>query len=487
MKRLVVFSIRAFAGPFLITLTIAIFILILQFFWVYIDDLMGKGLSVWLILELLFYVSASIIPLALPLSILLSSLMTFGNMSENNELTALKSSGLSLVRIMRPLSMVVVCIAIGTFFFYNYVIPAANLKWHTLIYDIQNKKISAILTPGVYSTYFEGFAIKVDTLDGKTYKGITINDYSHPSQLRTVRAKSAKIYKSINGRFLFLDLHEGRILEEMDIQNPMYLPNGQLSTPSKRPSRISTFEQGTYKLNLNGLELNRSKEDLFTDKYEMLNVFQIHTALDSLQQQKAKLKHTFATNSVNEYLSLHAKAPKARIQMAATDPSLQTHVEVPVLGVRQLPTAQVQNARNLAISRVRRNQQQLESQQQYFTTLDRENDLYWIEFHRKFALSYSILVLFFVGAPLGAIIRKGGFGAPAVAAILIFLFYFILITIGDNLADTGSLSPLVGMWMAAWVFTPVAIFITRSALLDRQVFQTNFLLRMRQFIRKKDA
>ncbi|NBW71676.1 MAG: LptF/LptG family permease, partial [Flavobacteriia bacterium] len=135
MKRLYIFSIRSFVGPFIITLIISMFILILQFFWLYIDDLMGKGLGVFVILELLFYVSASLIPLALPLAILLSSLMTFGNLSENNELTALKSSGLSLYRIIRPLFVLVLLISFGTFYFANYIIPVANLKWHSLIYD----------------------------------------------------------------------------------------------------------------------------------------------------------------------------------------------------------------------------------------------------------------------------------------------------------------------------------------------------------------
>ena len=141
LKRLYIFSIRSFVGPFFVTLTISMFILVMQFLWKYIDDLMGKGIDTFVILELLFYVSASLILLALPLAILLSSIMTFGNLSENNELTALKSSGLSLYRIMRPLTVVVFLIAAGTFYFANYVIPVANLKWHSLIYDIQNTKI----------------------------------------------------------------------------------------------------------------------------------------------------------------------------------------------------------------------------------------------------------------------------------------------------------------------------------------------------------
>ncbi len=438
------------------------FMLILQFFWVYIDDLMGKGLSVWVILELLLYVSAGIIPMALPLAILLSSLMTFGNLAEHNELTALKASGFSLLRIMRPLIIIVLLIAAATFFFANYVIPAANLKWHTLIYDIQNKKIATILTPGVYSKHFEGYAIKIDSLNGNQCLGVTIHDYTQPTQLRTVRAKEANVYKSVNGRFVFLNLKNGHILEELDLQNPMYLPNNSISNPSDRPSRVSTFDQGVYKLDLEGLDLNRSKEDLFTDKYEMLNVFQIDAAIDSIEVKKTRLLDNFVKQSALGFLSLNQHIQKAN----NNDPSIAsgTKEKIEPISVKQLSANDKQLAYNLGISKIRRNQQQLDNQQQFLTTLDRETDLYWIEFHRKFALTYAIIVLFFVGAPLGALIKKGGFGAPVVIAALIFMLYFILSSVGDNLADTGTVTPFIGMWMAAVVFTPVAFFFTKKAL-----------------------
>ncbi len=462
MKRIVLFSLKSFTGPFIVTLLISIFMLILQFFWVYIDDLMGKGLSVWVILELLVYVSAGIIPMALPLAILLSSLMTFGNLAEHNELTALKASGFSLLRIMRPLITIVLLISIATFFFANYVIPAANLKWHTLIYDIQNKKIETMLTPGVYSKHFEGYAIKIDSLDGNQCFDITIHDYTQPSQLRTVRAKEANIYKSVNGRYVFLNLKDGHILEELDIQNPMYLPNNTISNPSERPSRVSKFDQGVYKLDLEGLDLNRSKEDLFTDKYEMLNVFQIGDAIDSIQVKKERLLGNFVGQSTLGFLSLSPNLEKRN----TNDPLLNSEStpKIPVISLRKLNTTDKQLAYNLAISKIRRNQQQLDNQQQFLSTLERETDLYWIEFHRKFALTYAIVVLFFVGAPLGALIKKGGFGAPVVIAALIFMLYFILSSIGDNLADTGTVTPAIGMWLAAVVFTPVAFFFTKKAL-----------------------
>ena len=174
------------------------FMLIMQFFWKYLDDLMGKGLSTLVILELLFYISASLIPLALPLAILLSSIMTFGNLAENNELTALKASGLSLYRIMKPLTVVVFIIAFFTFYFANYVIPVANLKWHSLIYDIQNTKISSIITPGVYSNELDGYSIKVDKGTDDAFSGILIHDHTSPEVLKTIRAEKGRIYKSEN-------------------------------------------------------------------------------------------------------------------------------------------------------------------------------------------------------------------------------------------------------------------------------------------------
>jgi lipopolysaccharide export system permease protein len=441
------------------------FILILQFFWVYIDDVMGKGLSIWVILELLFYVSANLIQLALPLAILLSSLMTFGSFAENNELTALKSSGLSLYRIMRPLTYIVVVISISTFYFANYVIPVFNLKFHTLMYDIQNTKISSILTPGVYTKDFEGFSIKVEAYNDSVYKGITIHDYSHPSELKTVKAKEARIYKSVNGRFMFFDLQNGKILEELDIQNPLFLPDGSIQNPSGRPSRVSYFEHGTYKLDIAGFNLNRTDEDLFTDKYEMMNVFQIHSVMDSLEKKKLQTLETFAKNSGKEFVSFNDK-------IVYNDPNsgLVQVQKVSSVQFKQLTEVDKLQARNIVISRLRRTNETVDNQDQFMEVLEKESDLYWIQFHKKLALTYAIVVLFFVGAPLGAIIRKGGFGAPVVVAALTFMVYFMLNSIGQNLAETNTVSPFFGMWLAGFFFTPVAWIITRAAANDAQVF-----------------
>ena len=442
------------------------FILILQFFWLYIDDLMGKGLGGFVILELLFYVSASLIPLALPLAILLSSLMTFGNLSEKNELTALKSSGLSLYRIIRPLFFVVLVISLATFYFANYVIPVANLKWHSLIYDIQNTKIATLLTPGVYTKEFDGFAIKVKEEKDSVYYDITIHDHTQPTQLRTVKAKEARVYKSVNGQFLFFKLKNGNIFEELDIQNPNFLPNGELQNnlDKGKPARVSTFKSGTYKINLTGYRLNRSNEDVFTDKHEMMNVFQISKAMDSISLKKKKVEELFAAGILTDHILLNKAygfKSLSRIIQKNKSPELNWG--------RQSKTEKLKIIQQ-TISNLRNSNKRIENQLSYIKILDNEAAQYWIEFHRKFALTYAIIVLFFVGAPLGAIIKKGGFGAPVVIAAIIFMIYFVIMSLGNNLANEHVVSPFLGMWMSGIFFTPIAFIITRAAANDSQIF-----------------
>ncbi len=441
----------------------------MQFFWKYLDDLMGKGLSTAVILELLFYISASLIPLALPLAILLSSIMTFGNLAENNELTALKSSGLSLYRIMKPLMVVVLFIAFGTFYFANYVIPVSNLKWHSLIYDIQNTKISSIITPGVYSNELDGYAIKVDEGTESSFHGILIHDHTSPDEIKTIRADEGKIYKSENGKYLYFELKKGYIAEELEPQSPNFLPNGEIhpSKYSNRPSRRSSFSRATYKIDLSGFTLSRSQEDLFNDKHEMLNVFQISEEIDSVKRNAANIQMNFlvAMKADHPYFeSLNYNDVEGIV-----NENLRTKNESAIyfdsLNSQDRLLA-IQNAQ----SWIRRKNQNIKGQEDYLEGINNDLDGYWIEFHRKFALTYAIIVLFFIGAPLGAIVRKGGFGTPVVIAALLFMIYFVLISVGDSLANSGVVSPFLGMWFASIVLTPIAIILMRAAANDSPVF-----------------
>lgn len=441
---------------------------------------MGKGLSTWVILELLIYISASLIPLALPLAILLSSIMTMGNLAENNELTALKASGLSLYRIMRPLTYVVLCIALFTFYFANYVIPVANLKWHSLIYDIQNTKIATIITPGVYSKELDGYAIKIDEGTQEGFKGIIIHDHTSPTTMKTIRAKSGKIFKSQNGKYLFFELEQGNVSEELAPQAPSFLPNGELhsNSSSNRPARQSSFEKATYKVALSGFSFSKSEEDMFQDKHEMLNVFQITSAVDSIRRDTKRIQDNFLKSMKNDH-TFFADVEINKSTTANTDYLNKNSKLLPKeIRFSELSKLDKIKAIQFAQTKIRRKNQNLTGQIEYLKGTQRDLNGYWTEFHRKFSLTYAIIVLFFVGAPLGAIVRKGGFGAPVVIAALLFMVYFVMISIGDNLAEAGVASPFLCMWFPSMVLTPVALVLMRAAANDSKVFDKDTYLKL---------
>jgi lipopolysaccharide export system permease protein len=486
-KRLYIFSVRSFAGPFVVTFLISMFILIMQFFWLYIDDLMGKGIEIAIILELLLYVSASLIPLALPLAILLSSIVTFGNLSEHNELTALKSSGLSLLRIMRPLIIVVLLISAGTFYFANYIIPVANLKWHSIIYDIQNTKISTILTPGAYATELDGYAIKVDEVKDDYFTNIIIHDHTSENEVKTIRAKDGRMFKSEYGKYVYFQLNNGTIVEELASQAPLFNDEGTLikSKNSNRPSRRSSFKNSTYKIDLSGFDISRSEEELFKNDFEMLNVFQLKYAIDSLQKKADDVTQTFIKNAKMDAIVFQSDKLKG---FDTLKNALSSKDALPSRVIRWESLSNIDKIASIdhAQTSLRRRIDNLGGQQNFMGTIDESVRNYKIESNRKFALTYTIIVLFFVGAPLGAIVRKGGFGAPVVIAALLFMIYFVLFSIGENMAKSDMVSPFIGMWFAAIVLTPIAVLLMRAAINDSPIFvKDNWIKYFNKFKKKK--
>jgi lipopolysaccharide export system permease protein len=488
------------------------FILVMQFFWLYIDDLLGKGIPFLTILQLLFYVSMGVIPLAMPLAILLSSIMTFGNLGEHNELTALKSAGLSLFKIIRPLFFLVTIMCISMFFFSNYVIPRANLKWHAIILDIQNTKVASLLKPGKYSTELDGYAIKIEKeINGKMFD-ITIHDHTDPVIGKTVKARTGEIFKTTNGKFLFFKLENGTIMEELVTTPPQKLTNGQIeenTSNSFRPARRTSFATATYKMNLSGFEMGKSSEDDFTNSQEMLNVFQITTHLDSVRKVNIGTQTGFVNTlkSNHRYFSsLNFVAPAASKQVEdhRADPELNIDPELRNKLVDHLTSTTgnlmsapknftfdtLQNQKKIlayeaAIVMLRAQSTQLQSQNDFNMMQDTNFRSYNIEFHRKFALSVALLVLFFVGAPLGAIVRKGGFGLPVVIAALLFMLYFMLISAGESMANAGTIPCWVGMWSATLVLSPVAAWLMYKAAKDKELIDKDWWLGLFKFKKTK--
>lgn len=472
MKKLSIFSIKSFAGPLVATFFISMFMLVMQFLWKYIDDLMGKGLDTWIVLELLFYVSASLLPLALPLAILLASIITVGNLGEKNELTALKSSGLSLYRILRPLTYVVVLIAIGTFYFSNYVIPVANLKWHSIIWDIQQTKLTAFLKPGSYINEIEGYSIKINSGDENKIKEITIHDHTDKKVLKTITAESGELFKSKEGDILFLKLENGEVIEEL----AHFRSNNKAVKKSDtyRPARKSTFQSAAYKMSLEGFQMNKTEDDLFKNEYEMLNVFQINTLIDSLQQDYKGVSENFLRTVKNDhgyFQAVNFEPPKS----VKDDKDLIDTLKNEVVYLDSISESQLIIALNQAHDKLLKKQRQLTGQLDFEAARMNNLNRFQTEFHRKFSLSFTIIILFFIGAPLGAIVKKGGFGAPVVIAALLFMVYFVLISLGDGMVKSGVLTPFLGMWGPTFVLAPFAIILMYSAANDRSVLKVGGL------------
>lgn len=466
LKKLSIFFIKSFIGPFLATFFVSMFMLVMQFLWKYIDDLMGKGLETTIILELLFYVSASLLPLALPLAVLLSSIITIGNLGEKNELTALKSSGLSILRIFRPLTIIIVFIAIGTFYFSNYVIPVANFKWHSIIYDIQETKLSAFLKPGAYTQEIEGFSIKIKEGKGNTFKDIILHDRRDPAGLKTVTADSGEFFRSVNGDFLFFKLYSGEAIEELPNKPNLSFDNKPATNQARYHGRKTKFGSATYKMNLTGFQLKRSEDEMFKNDFEMLNVFQINETVDSLKRNYREVTDGFVRNTVSKHPYFQSTHYKPFI----TDTTRILHNDsIPRYYLDSLTAVEMGSIFDELQTQLRTKINSLDNQLEIESTKEHNLRRFEIEFHRKFSLSFSIIILFFIGAALGAIVKKGGFGAPVVIAALLFMIYFVLISVGDSMAKEQVLSPFWGMWGGTFILAPFAFLLMVAATRDKDV------------------
>ena len=455
MKILNRLLLKSFIGPFVATFCISIFVLLMQFLWVYIDDLVGKGLSNVVLLKFLFYVCITLFPLALPLSMLLSSLMTFGNLAENYELVAMKSAGLSLTKIMRPLTITSIVISAMAFVFSNNVLPWANLKMQSMLFDITHSKPAFRLKEGIFSNGMSGFSIRVSkkTPDGNGLKDVMIYDHKTVmGNCKVVYADSGRMEMIENKRILILTLYDGASYEE------------KLSSDEElksRPLLRNQFKKEIIRFDLSDLKMNKTDEALFKSNYQMLTLAQLKIALDSMR------KKTFEkSNEVSFQLSSnHYSKSRLYIQREKLQKSAQPQ-EASLSFFGQLPAVQKARVLQSAMVLARNADAYVEA-----SGKDRENDelslrKYEVERHKKFTLSIACAILFFIGAPLGAIIKKGGLGMPVVISVVFFILFYILSVTGEKLVKEGSLEPIIGMWMAPLTLLPIGIILTRKATKD---------------------
>ncbi|MCX6290976.1 MAG: LptF/LptG family permease [Bacteroidetes bacterium] len=455
MKKLNQLVIRSFIGPFVMTFFISIFILLMQFLWKYIDDLVGKGLGWFLITKLMLYFSATMVPLALPMAILLSSLMTFGNLAEHFELAACKASGVSLQKVMRPLIILTCFISMVAFYFSNNILPIANLKMNALLYDVRQQKPSLYLKEGVFYNGIDGYSIRIGKKDndGQTLRNVMIYDHSDQAgNTKLIMADKGKMVMSEDERYLILTLFNGNSYEEQQSARK------KINT---HPLIRSEFDEQTIRFDLSTFKMTRTNEQLFKDNYQMLNLRQLTVSSDSIvkktEERRKDFQHYFFSMVVLPMDSVKktaaVKLPFVLHNFIANFPPVQR---------REILSAALYGARNAKA-----------------VAYDAANDIkirnktvarHMIEWHRKFTLSIACLILFFIGAPLGAIIRKGGFGLPVVISILFFVTYHVISIMGEKTVREVVIPAYKGMWISTFILLPVGIFLTYKAATDSALF-----------------
>lgn len=528
--------IRTFAGPFILTFFIVLFILVMQFLWVYMDDLVGKGLEWYVIAELLMYASASFVPMALPLAMLLSSIMTMGQFGEYNELTATRAAGISLWKLVRPLMLLSMLLSLAAFYFSDTLLPQSRLKFGSLLFDIQQKKPALSIKEGRFYTEIENYALRVGqkSEDGERLRDILIYDHSSGrGNTSVITASRGKMTMSADQRYLSLKLFDGYTYEEL-----------QEDAPSRRnrPHLKTSFSVQEIHFDLSSFNMKRSDESIFRDYFSMLNLKQLKQATDSLEtayaerdrdiRQTMKNFYRFGDSSLFTTTSTSTPRNSSRLQVRgshsmrtsshahpqpnqdqATDSSKNiTDAQPP--GISQAETLSVLSRQNLptneaatlpggagkiiasvrtrgdslaaAWAEKRHNQQRIthtdsitllrdavqsaQTLQGYSSMRLRELEgrrhmlnRHYLEIHRKFSLSFACFLFFLIGAPLGALIRRGGLGLPMLISILLFLIYHVITMSSEKLARDGVVGVHLGMWISSFVLLPAGILLTLAA------------------------
>ena len=491
VKRLHIFMLQTFLPLFAMTFLIVLFIVLMQFLWKYIDQLVGKGLGMDVIGELFFYAALSMVPMALPLAILLASLMTFGNLGEKFELTAMKASGISLIRVMAPLMAVVGMLAVGAFFFQNDVLPKAQVKMWTLLFSVRQKSPEVEIPENVFYDQIPGYNLLVKEKNKETgmLYDVMIYDVNRGDNVTILLADSAQMAMTPEMSHLYLHLFEGEQFENLREQR-----TSDRNVPFRREAFLDKQILIPFDANFNRLD-----EQGMRQQYVGKNIVELHQSIDSIGHRVDSIGDMFSRDlrrdaslvlpqpdltapartdgSVDEYAAKRQEDLRKRAEelAQATRPlSIDS-----VLG--SMPPAQAAQliGQAIGISREHQNVNEFKS-----LTMDEEKRSirrHEIELIKKYTLSVACIIFFFIGAPLGAIIRKGGLGTPLVVSIFLFLIYYIFDNTGYKLARDGRWPVEAGIWLSTMVLAPLGAYVTWKAMNDSSVFDGD---RYRNFFRR---
>jgi lipopolysaccharide export system permease protein len=460
---------RSFLPLFLMTFFICLFIVLMQFLWRYIDDLVGKGLEMHVIGELFFYAALTMVPMALPLAILLASLMTFGNLGERFELTAMKASGISLMKVMRPLIVFIALVAIGAFFFQNYVLPVAQAKMWTLLYSVRQKSPELEIPEGVFYDQIPGYNFYVEEKDREsgTLFDMMIYDVSRGFEnARIILADSGHLKLADDKEHLFLQLHSGEQFENLR-------ENSAGGNSQNQPYRRESFKLKEILLKFDA-NFNRMDESGMRNQYVGKNISQLRATIDSVTLRVDSIGAGYARDiKERDYMRVPYWRERVvdgnRVKMKQQPVAMEAPLDMDSLFYKEKP-AMVASYLSQALLKAQRVKQDYEFKS-YAMDADRETiRRHGIEMQKKFTLSFACLIFFFIGAPLGAIIRKGGLGTPLVISVILFIIYYIIDNTGYKMARDGKLEVWMGMWLSSAILLPLGVFFTYKAMKDSAVF-----------------
>lgn len=459
MKRIDRFILRSFVGPFVAILFVVIFVLMMQFLWLYIDELVGKGLSMKIILEFLGWGSATLLPLSLPLATLLASMMTLGTLGENNELLAIKAAGISLQRILLPLAIVCIGICVGAYFISNNLIPLAYNKIYTLRDDIGKTKEEIRIPTGTFYDGIDGYILRVDSrnkANGKMYGVMVYNHTKNKGNVSLTLADSALLNMSQDKTYLTFHLYSGTNYEETNVK--------KYRDTTLTLQKIDFLHQELI-IPIENYSFQKSDSSRFDDQVKSMNLIQLKNSQDSLSK-------------------LNKKTHQEQLDAMFKTSPLRYHTQLDTSGAKGIQAEFIQEGKNTwsdvsaEIAAIERAKSKAEEMQNMTTNFQREGHhnililrLINIEIFKKFALSMACFIFFLIGAPIGALIRKGGLGTPAIISVLFFVAYWVIDISGTKLAKDGQFDPFSGVFISTYILLPIGIYLTWQAIHDSPILK----------------
>lgn len=492
IKRLYRYILTTFIPLFLMTFVICLFLVLMQFLWKYVEDMVGKGLELNVIGEMFFYAALNLIPLALPLSILLASLMVFGNLGENLELLAIKSAGIPLLKTMKPLIILIAFISVGAFFFQNNALPGIQTKFYSLLISIRQASPELDVPEGVFYKEIDGYNLYVGKKDRETgmLHDVLIYDVASGfNNMAVIVCDSAKMSMTEDKTMLIFTMYSGQ-----QFQN---FTEGSSSRYHADfvPYARENFDTKTMMIAYDA-NFNRMGEDVIegssTSNYVSKNLSQLGVSIDSM---------TVILDSVNlvdrklmknySHLSFRNSYPasqKDSLILRARTSSVEPEVPRPDTLLQSMAYSKQSSILQSAFHKADNNSNEFLFRSLNKTTTRKTINRHWVEWHRKFTIPFTCLLFFFIGAPLGSIVRKGGLGTPIVISVILFIIYYIVDNVGYKMTRDGVWVHWFGMWFSALILLPIGIFLTYKAMNDSVIMNadtyTQFFKRL-LFIREK--